>query len=114
MSTDLREKQRRSTTLEGMVLPPAQRTPRWPYVATAIVLAVLVAVSVLVFTQDDRSGTFPDLNTQIREGSGYAQVGEPGTFSDLNTAIREGSGHSSVDEPGTFPDLMTEAREGGS
>ena len=113
MSTDLRENQRTSAPGRGGVVPsPTKQAPLWPFVAAAIVVAVLLAVSAVMLTQGGESGSFPDLNTEIREGSGYAQGGESGSFPDLNTEIREGSGYAQGGESGSFPDLNTEIREG--
>ena len=108
MSTDLRERQRTSAPGRGGVVPhPTKQAPLWPFVAAAIVVAVLLAVSAVMLTQGGQPGSFPDLNTGIREGSGYAQDGQPGSFPDLNTGIREGSGYAQDGQPGSFPDLNT-------
>jgi hypothetical protein len=83
MDTDLRETQGTSIEPEASRLPPTCLDPRWPYVATAIVLAVLAAVTVLVLTQGaPRPSASPEqwqrnvegMMTNIREGSGYAPV----------------------------------------
>jgi len=83
MDTDLRETQRTSIELEASPLAPIRLDPRWPYVATAIVLAVLAAVTVLVLAQGaSRPFASPEqwqrnvekMMTNIREGSGYAPV----------------------------------------
>ena len=113
MSTDLREKQRTPAPGQGGVVPhPIKRAPIWPFVAAAIVVAVLLAVSAAMLIQGGESGSFPSLNTDAREGSGYARDGQPDLFPDLNTDAREGSGYANDGQPGLFPDLNTEAREG--
>ena len=83
MTTDLRETQRSPIQPEASRLPPTRLDPRWPYVATAIVLAVLAAVTLLVLAQGaPRPSASPEqwqrnvegMMTNIREGSGYAPV----------------------------------------
>ena len=95
MSTDLRERQGTAAAGRGgVVLQPTKHTRMWPFVVAATVVAVLLVVSAAMLTQSTRPDSFPDLNTEIREGSGYAQDGRAGSFPDLNTEIREGSGYS--------------------
>ncbi len=69
------------------------------------------AANAISAAQGGQPGSFPDLNTGIREGSGYAQGGQPGSFPDLNTATREGSGYAQGGQPGSLPDLKTGIRE---
>ena len=85
MDTDLRETQRTSIEPEASPLPPTRLDPRWPYVATAIVLAVLAAVTVLVLAQgtprpsasrEQWHRNVEGMMTSIREGSGYAPIEE--------------------------------------
>jgi hypothetical protein len=109
MATDLRENQR--TSIEPVAIRRRQlnRDPRWPYVATAIVLVVLAAVTVLVIAQGtSRTPASSEvwrrnvevMNTNVREGSGYAEVFPPATghfpghsfyAEGTSTEIREGS-----------------------
>ena len=127
MATDLRKARttRVEETRQGQ--RGSTKHSRWPYVATAIVLAVLATVTVLILTQEaprpststeQWRGNVEGTMTDIREGSGFSQPAEivptrvdAGTYAEgALTGSREGS----ASEPATdvLPDLMTEVREG--
>jgi hypothetical protein len=93
MTSDLKQKERTVATPQRTATVTSRRT--WPYVLAAVVLAVVVAVVVavgmLAIAQDEPVATYQDLNTAVREGSGYAQV-EDRVFPDLITDVREGPG----------------------
>lgn len=116
MSTDLKQREQMSPPqMETIVLPALERGSRWPLIAAAaIVLAVAVTGSVLTLTQDEPPGSFPNLNTAVREGPGDAQVDTTAGFTDLRTQIREAPGSIQVIAPAGFPALNTAAREGGA
>lgn len=87
MATDLKEKQRTSIEREASAVQPIRMDPRWPYAATAIVLAVLAVVTVLVLAQgatpagpEQWQPNVGGMMTEVREGSGFATVeGAPHT-----------------------------------
>lgn len=106
MATDLRKA--RTTRVEETRQDQRGSTKpsRWPYVATAIVLAVLATVTVLVLTLEaPRSSTSTEqwrsnvegTMTDIREGSGYATIEPSDAVPDLMTDVREGSGYQPVE-----------------
>jgi hypothetical protein len=99
MATDLRKA--RTTRVEETRQDQRGSTKRsrWPYVATAIVLAVLAAVTVLVLTQE---APRPSTSTE------QWQSNVEGTMTD----IREGSGYTTIEPSDAVPDLMTDVREG--
>ncbi len=127
MATDLRKQQ--GTTSRTKAVRPERLEPgsRWPVVAAGIVLVVLAAVAVLVFTQEGSQPVVgPDhwatnvegMMTDTREGGGFPQPVEPvwagvdaGAYAEgARTSFREAtSAGSGVEDP---PDLMTEVREG--
>jgi len=81
MATDLREKQRPSSQPVAIRRRSADGDPRWPYVATAIVLVVVAAVTALVLAQGTSRTpasrevwrrNVEGMMTDVREGSGYA------------------------------------------
>jgi hypothetical protein len=113
MPTDLME--RTSTpTPETIVLPQATRKSPWPFiVGAAIILAAALTTGILVMTRTEPVGTFPELNTAVREGAGVAQIEAPGLFPSLNTATREGFSTIPVVTTGTTG-LNTSVREGGT
>ena len=104
MATDLREEQRASTQAAATRRRRDKRDLRWPYVATAIVLVVLAAVTVLVIARDPSRtpassevwrSNVEGMMTDVREGSGYAPAvaSEPITYANgAFTGDREGSG----------------------
>ena len=99
MATDLKERTS-SPVMETIVLPRPERRSRRPLVAAAaIALIAAIAGGVLVSTQEGPPGSFPSLNTLVREGSGFTQAGSPAGFTDLNTEIREGSGYIQAGDP---------------
>ena len=106
MATDLRKA--RTTRVEETRQDQGGSTKhsRWPYVATAIVLAVLATVTAIVLTQEaPRPSTSIEqwrsnvegTMTDIREGSGYAPIEPSDAIQDLMTDVREGSGYQPVE-----------------
>ena len=108
MATDLRKQQ--GTTSRTKAVRPERLEPgsRWPVVAAGIVLVVLAAVAVLVFTQggsqpvvgpDQWATNVEGMMTDVREGSGYAPVAGPVSVTYPHGALtenREGSGYGPV------------------
>jgi hypothetical protein len=90
MPTDLMERTSIPTP-ETIVLPQVTRKSPWPFiVGAAIILAAALTAGILVMTRTEPGGTFPELNTAVREGPGVAQIEAPGLFPSLNTSVREG------------------------
>ena len=121
MATDLRKA--RTTRVEETRQDQRGSTKhsRWPYVATAIVLAVLAMVTVLVLTQEAPPSTSTEqwrsnvegTMTNIREGSGYATIEPSDAIQDLMTDVREGSGYQPV-EPADPHGLLGSMRYAGA
>jgi hypothetical protein len=134
MSIDLREKQ--GTTVRPEAIRsgrPGPGTP-WPFIVAGLVLAVVAAVTMLVFTQATEPASVRDhrvdvegMMTDVREGSGYAPVAgtepivyphglenpgayprtwDPGAYArGALTGSREGSGSGSVGSTEPRPPL---------
>lgn len=132
MATDLREARTTRVEETRQEQRGSTKASRWPYVATAIVLAVLATVTVLVLTQEaPRPSTSTEqwrsnvegTMTDIREGSGYATIEPSDAVPDLMTDVREGSDISRSNRPThghplgsttTYADgALTEIREAG-
>jgi hypothetical protein len=106
MATDLRKARTTGVEETRQDQRGSTKHSRWPYVATAIVLAVLVAVAVLVFTQggsqpvvgpDQWATNVDGMMTDVREGSGYAPTEPSDAIPDLMTDVREASGYQPVE-----------------
>lgn len=76
MATDLREQQGRTLRQEAIRPGRIESGPRWPFVAAGVVLVVLAAVAVLVFTEGRQQPVF---------GAGHWAE----TVEGMNTGARE-------------------------
>jgi hypothetical protein len=121
MATDLREKQ--GTTVRPAAVRPGRPEPRvrWPFVATGIVLVVLVAAAVLVLTQggpqpvfgpDHRAANVEGMMTDAREGSGYAPVAATQPIMHPHGLGNRGAYMSTADPGAYAQDALTVNREG--
>ena len=123
MATDLRKQQ--GTTSRTKAVRPERLEPgsRWPVVAAGIVLVVLAAVAVLVFTQggsqpvvgpDEWSTNVEGMMTDVREGSGYAPVAGPVSITYPHGLENPGAGaYTSMANPGAYAQgALTGNREG--
>ncbi len=118
MKVDLRQEERPGTTpADAIVIAPRDvRSPRWPFVATALVLATLaiatfVAMNGRTAPEPAIQAVYLDPMTAAREGGPYAQPAV-GPWVDALTGAREGGGYAQP-AVGPWVDAMTGAREGG-
>jgi hypothetical protein len=120
MTTDLREQQGKTIRPKEIGLGRVERGARWPFVATGVVLVVLAATAVLVFTEgsprpvlgpDRWEAGVEDLMTDVREGSGYAPAA--GTESIAYPHGLENPGAYGSSDPGNYArGALTDNREG--
>ena len=121
MATDLREQQGRTLRQEAIRPGRIESGPRWPFVAAGVVLVVLAAVAVLVFTEGRQQPVFgaghwaetvEGMNTGAREGSSFAPAAGPVSVTYPHGLENPGAYLRMTDAGAYATGALTENREG--